>query len=460
MRRRISPTIPIALVAAAVYGAAGGCGKSSSKHAPPGPAAAQLVTIGPLSGATVENSALTVTVLTLDTAGHPATYSGEATISTATDGFVTPTTVALSGTATSLTLTYRLGGDNFLLLRAAGLTSSYMSMYVQGEAPAVVSGPLAGGAVLVGSGVAATWDSAGVWGASVVSGATMRMYYSGNRTGQPSAIGMATSTDGLHWTRVGAAPVVGPGAASTTCDASGADRPMVIAKNGGGGFLMYYRGSNGTHVHICLAESTDGTTWTPYSGAAEDGSVLAAEGPGAFDSKSIDGLAPFPYDAGYGGLYSFHGSYSFLGLTSASGYAFATSPDGYVWTRQNAATESSALEIRFSDQPPGDDWDANVLGPVTVFPEQSAYRIWAQGTSIADYLGYYTTQDLSFVGGHCDNFSTDYHYVVGTGALGSFNENASREPDVTVGPDGHRWLYFTGIDAAGKSSIGVAQFSQ
>ncbi|HVO30035.1 MAG TPA: hypothetical protein VMV18_04840, partial [bacterium] len=343
MRRR-SPTVPIAVLVAAVTAlVAVGCKKSSENSPPPGPLASQLAIVDPNFSLALENSSYTVSVRTLGTSGLPVAYSGTATIYTATDGFVTPTVVSLSGTATSLTLNYRLGGDNHILLRAAGLSSAFTNVYVQGERPAVESGPQAGGAVLVGSGVAATWDSAGVWAPAVVPGATMTMYYSGMRTGQPSAIGMATSTDGLHWTRVGSAPVVGPGATASTCHVSGADRPMVIQKNGGGGFLMFYRGKNGAHVHVCLAESTDGTNWTPYNGPAQDGSVLAPEAAGTFDSKSIDGLAPFSDGSGYGGLYTFHGSYLFGGLTSASGFAFATSPDGHTWTRHNAATFSSAL---------------------------------------------------------------------------------------------------------------------
>jgi hypothetical protein len=458
--RRISPTIPLAVLVVAVTIAAVGC-KKSSKHSPPVvPVAAALSIDDQNIPVRLENVPFTVTIRTLDTSGHPAAYSGSATISTVDNGFVTPTTVALSGTATSLTLNYRLSGDNHILLRAAGLSSAFNSVYIQSELPPVGTGPLAEGAVLIGSGVAATWDSAGVWSPSVVPATTMTMYYAGNRTGIPSAIGMATSTDGLHWTRVGVAPVVGPGATANTCDPSGADRPMVIPKSGAAGFLMFYRGRNGAHVHVCLAESPDGSVWTPFAGPAEDGSVLASEAPGSFDSLSIDGLAPFADGTGYGGLYSFHGSYLFGGLTSASGFAFTTSPDGHVWTRHNAATFSSALEISFADQPAGDSWDANGVGALTVFPEQSAYRIWAGGTATHDAIGYYTAYDFSFIGGSIDNENSFADEVIGTGGTGSFNAHAAREPDITVGPDGKRWLYFTGIDAAGRSSIGVARFSQ
>jgi hypothetical protein len=82
-------------------------------------------------------------------------------------------------------------------------------------------------------------------------------------------IALATSSDGILWTRVGSAPVLIPPGAGSDWDGTYAFRPALV--NVRGTWQMYYSGSNhaidpGTTVPyahgIGLATSTDGVSWT------------------------------------------------------------------------------------------------------------------------------------------------------------------------------------------------------
>ena len=73
------------------------------------------------------------------------------------------------------------------------------------------------------------------------------------------AIGYATSTDGLSWTKVGAGALPGP---VGSWDKSYIHHPCVIKT--AGTYYMYYAGhaANDTHNNIGLATSKDGVSWT------------------------------------------------------------------------------------------------------------------------------------------------------------------------------------------------------
>ena len=87
-------------------------------------------------------------------------------------------------------------------------------------------------------------------------------------------IGMATSTDGIHWTRAnGGEPVLDIGTAGSVdnIQATGCD-----VMRQGDGFVMWYGAYNGTHT-IARATSSDGIHWTK----ADDGqSVKGLTGSG------------------------------------------------------------------------------------------------------------------------------------------------------------------------------------
>lgn len=114
----------------------------------------------------------------------------------------------------------------------------------------------------------ATWDANILWSASVLPDATgYRMWYSGCRClGTCAAIqcriGLATSPDGLSWTRHPANPVLGLGPTGSW-DAGTTYFPSVVPSVTAAGSLeMWYTGYGVTGVHIGHATSPDGVAWT------------------------------------------------------------------------------------------------------------------------------------------------------------------------------------------------------
>ena len=94
-------------------------------------------------------------------------------------------------------------------------------------------------------------------------------------------IGYATSPDAIHWTKVagsgGAGAVLGLGAAGAR-DAKGAAHPCVLKI--AGTYRMWYEGYDGTAWRIMLATSPDGINWTKQGVALDLGASGAKDGQG------------------------------------------------------------------------------------------------------------------------------------------------------------------------------------
>ncbi len=111
---------------------------------------------------------------------------------------------------------------------------------------------------------ASTWYADSVINPWVMkNGSTWWMYFTGWDSSSPSEIGLATSSDGFSWT-VGAAPVLT--ISSSGWDSGGVGIGVVIPDPSGSGYLMYYETGNGSITGISLATSPDGLNWTRYAG--------------------------------------------------------------------------------------------------------------------------------------------------------------------------------------------------
>ena len=96
------------------------------------------------------------------------------------------------------------------------------------------------------------------------------MWYTGVGGNWLPQVGLATSSDGVHWTKSPKNPVLGGGSGSAWDDFTGAV-PVVIRK--GGAFQMFFAGISKAEVaqklntpKLGLAISNDGVTWKKYSG--------------------------------------------------------------------------------------------------------------------------------------------------------------------------------------------------
>lgn len=100
---------------------------------------------------------------------------------------------------------------------------------------------------------------------------TYRMYHSGFNKDGAMHIDLATSDDGIEWTRQ-AEPVLFPGEGRRTWDrCSGVERPRVVQTEEG--WIMVYRGG----THLGLAFSDDGIVWDKYAGAEPGDPIITAD---------------------------------------------------------------------------------------------------------------------------------------------------------------------------------------
>lgn len=110
--------------------------------------------------------------------------------------------------------------------------------------------------LVVGHGAPGDFDSYETGAPTVLFDQGMyRMWYHGGAGTPVWSIGYANSTDGIAWAKHGV--VVSP---SIPTDAADTAYPEVVKV--AGGYSMYYSGYDGSNYRILLATSTDGLAWT------------------------------------------------------------------------------------------------------------------------------------------------------------------------------------------------------
>ena len=174
-------------------------------------------------------------------------------------------------------------------------------------------------------GALSTWDGGGAVPEDVIRvGDELWLYYTGSRPGYPSQIGLATSADGLTWTRKLDAPVftVGP---PGSWDSAYVMDPAVLYDPETGLFEMWYVAAPDADLYSIgfgYATSQDGINWT----RASDRPVIIHGEPGAWNEERIGGLDVVKVD----GLY-----YLYYAATKIKPFrrqiGCATSADGLNW---------------------------------------------------------------------------------------------------------------------------------
>jgi len=141
-----------------------------------------------------------------------------------------------------------------------------------------------------------------------------KMYYTG-QAGNSWQTGLATSQDGIQWTKHSSNPVLGIGSGWESVG-----HGSVEVSYEDGIYRMLYSGFDGSKHMIGLATSSDGILWTRYSGNP----VFRPATSGNWDSFSVFASAHFVYQGQF---------YLFYVGKPQNGIGLTTSPDAITWTR-------------------------------------------------------------------------------------------------------------------------------
>lgn len=336
-----------------------------------------------------------------------------------------------------------------------------------------VAGPAQGGALL-GLGAAGAFDERANFTVSAFrDGATTWLYYGGSdATGDCAGIngshwrvGLATSTDGVNFTRV---PGSGTGGAILDVGAPGefddflAYRPFVLKD--GATWRMWYNGSRkpfncptGTLAdarRIGYAESADGVLWTKrYDGQGPGGSALPLGGPGAIDAQQVGYVWVMKDGAQYRMYYSANDAQNYWRV------GLATSTDARTWVKvQGKQTGGAVLDLGEA----GSFDAACAYQPSVVKEREGLWRMWYRacarpgpfGGPSGGVIGYAESNDgITWVkipqpgpGGA----------ALGPGPAGQFDSGGLTTP--AVFKDGASWwMYYAAFDATGQFLSGVAR---
>ncbi|MBI5102220.1 MAG: hypothetical protein HZB33_10345 [Nitrospirae bacterium] len=173
----------------------------------------------------------------------------------------------------------------------------------------------------------------------------------------PSAysIGMATSLDGVTWTKAKNNPIISPSTGWKSTHVK--DQWLIKVKD----LYMLYYAAMGSQWNIGLATSLDGITWTDYSGNP----IITGAGYN-FPTVIHDPDEP---DA----TQRYKMWYAYLGGASGTAIYYAYSSDGYTWT---AYSGNPVLRTGSAGQ-----WDALYIVTGPVYKSGSAWNLYYAGAN-------------------------------------------------------------------------------
>jgi hypothetical protein len=338
-----------------------------------------------------------------------------------------------------------------------------------------VAGPAPNGSLLE-LGVVGAFDERATFTVSAFKdGGTYYLYYGGSDASETAGcaiinsthwrIGLATSTDGFHFTKVPGSET--GGAALDNGSAGDFDsyltyRPFVLKE--GTKWRMWYNGSTkpfncptGTladNRRIGYAESVDGVTWTKQNtGAGPGGSVLPLGPLNSIDEQQVGYVWVLKDDAEYKMYYSANDA------TNTWRVALATSADAIHWTKVPGKQFGGAiLDIGTA----GSLDAACAYQPTVVKQSAQLYRMWYRacatpgpfGGPSHGVIGYAESNDgITWVKVPQPGASGE---AVPLGAAGSLDSSGLTTPAVIL--DDTSWvMYYAGVDTSGQYRIGLAR---
>ena len=297
----------------------------------------------------------------------------------------------------------------------------------------------------------APWDSAQLFRPWVIyDGTSFTMWYGGEDSQGADRIGMATSNDGISWTKYSGNPVLDPGTPGSW-DGDSISDASVIKENGQ--YKMWYSGQTygATSVDdvfkIGYATSPDGIHWTRYS----ENPVLTPGSLGSWDDRRV--WRPSVISTGSGYVMYYRGAAVAEGSQAKAGVA--TSSDGIHWTKTTVLT-----------MPAGSSgWDAysrqvGALNIGGVMRSGNTYimsysSIKAQSSTPAQ-IGVASSEDGTNWTPYPDNpvitYGTSGGWDSGPGGVGAGNFAGS----MILAAQSQYYVYYAASGPTGSYTIGVA----
>jgi predicted GH43/DUF377 family glycosyl hydrolase len=206
------------------------------------------------------------------------------------------------------------------------------------------------------TGTPGSWDASAVSDPHVLrDGTRFLMYYTG-RGASSRSVGLATSSDGVSWSRSAANPVLTPVPAGSAWDDEEVLAPWVLRD--GASYAMWYTGL-GDYLAIGHASSTDGMSWSRLLSPVLHPQVLEAL---TFSPCVI--LNGLSYRIWYAALHETPGGGVFPGVID-----FAQSVDGIEWTAHRTVLSPGAPS----------SWDENAVRAPCVLDDGNRRRMWYEG---------------------------------------------------------------------------------
>jgi predicted GH43/DUF377 family glycosyl hydrolase len=296
----------------------------------------------------------------------------------------------------------------------------------------------------------APWDSAHLFRPWVIyDGTSFTMWYGGEDSQGADRIGMATSNDGISWTKYSGNPVLDPGTPGTW-DGDAISDASVIKENGQ--YKMWYTGQTygATSVddvfRIGYATSPDGIHWTRYS----ENPVLTPGSLGSWDDRRV--WRPSVISTGSGYVMYYRGAAVAEGSQAKAGVA--TSSDGIHWTKTVVLT-----------MPAGSSgWDAysrqvDALNIGGVMRSDNTYimsYVSIKSRNSPAQIGLASSSDGISWTPYADNpvvtYGTSGGWDSGAGGVGAGNFAGS----MILAARNQYYVYYGAQDPSGTYSIGVA----
>ena len=155
-------------------------------------------------------------------------------------------------------------GDHYTMF-FRGFDAAFNSSMGRATSPDLRSWQRAAGAVL-SPGTAGAWDADIYVGQAMRKGPGYELWYLGDNGAGLAQVGYASSIDGNTWSKSAANPVLRPGSGGSW-DNFDIDDFQVLARPWAGDYLMAYTGVNAANLRqVGIATSPDGITWTKHIG--------------------------------------------------------------------------------------------------------------------------------------------------------------------------------------------------